>query len=115
MIGSFIIMGKGWGTIRTGGHFVSFWRLIAFTFVELAVITFIPDLVTPLVQNTLFTYSNYITGITSALVGTFIAWFVYSFEYNYRTQYKWAVIGCCYLITIANIMFYHCVVLGTTC
>jgi cbb3-type cytochrome oxidase subunit 3 len=115
MLGSFVIMGRRWGTVITSRKFAPFWNLVAFFLVEIGVVVFLPDAVTPFVQRFLFLYQSYITGMTSALIGTFIAWFVYSFEYNHRTQYKWAAILACYLITAGNIAVCHYGILGTAC
>jgi hypothetical protein len=54
--------------------------------------SFILEVLAATVEKFLFAFSSYVIGMTSALVGTFIALFIHSFGYDFRTQYKWAVL-----------------------
>jgi hypothetical protein len=73
MVGSFVIMGKKGGTVVGNQQFQPFWNLVVFFLVEIGVWVFAPNVATPFVENFLLLHASYITGMTSALIGTFIA------------------------------------------
>jgi len=115
MIGSIVTVGQGWGTILRSRTFAPFWKLFAFFFLEILAYVVLQDAAIGIIEQFLRTNILYVTGLTSALIGVFFLWFVYSFGFSLKTQYKWAFPVICILISVGNIVVYHCAVLGIQC
>jgi len=107
MVGSLVIVGEGWGKIRRGKQFVGFWKLFAYLVLEAIIVTFASDFVISNIEMFLLAHLEYLVGITTAVLGTFFIWFVYTFDFNIRTQNKWVFPLVCYIITVANYYWFN--------
>jgi hypothetical protein len=50
---------------------------------------------------------NYLTGITSGVVGTFYVWFFWSGGWILRRGLRWVLPVLCYGVTAFNLLSYH--------
>lgn len=104
MVGSIVISGEGWGKIRGSNRFAKFWSLFLYVIIEVLAWLFISDPLTACIQSLLYQNIGFIIGITTAVLGTFFWWFVYTLSYDIKTQWKWIVPVVCYGITALNLL-----------
>lgn len=104
MAGSVVISGQGWGKIRGKNKFAKFWSLFLYFIIEVLVWVLISDSLIAYVQGLLYRNIGFTTGITTAVLGAFFYWFVYTLDYDIKTQWKWVLPVVCIGITILNLL-----------
>lgn len=104
MVGSVVVTGEGWLKLRSGDSFVSFWTGFRYAIVETILITTLLELFGPLVADLIRSNLIYLPGMISFMVGTFLAWFIYSVDLSFRTQGKIVWILACYTVSIVNMI-----------
>lgn len=106
MVSGFLVtIGKPhWGKLNPKGDFIGLWRLFGYFVFEVLVIAFVFEWGSPLIDTYLHIYLDYIIGISSAVFGIFFIWFVYTLDYDIKTQYKWAFPTICFTIAFLNLI-----------
>jgi len=106
MVGSIVIVGEGWGKIRFQNRFAPFWKLFVYFLLEIVAYVALTDMATDYIEGILLANSQCLLGITSGVLGTFFLWFVYSFDFDIRTDKKWVFPLVCYGIAVLNFSNY---------
>lgn len=108
MIGDFVIMGKNHnGKLRDDNEWAGFWSLIGYLLFSVLVSVVVSFVASPFIADFLLMNFAYVVGITTGILGTFFVWFVYSFDYDITTQWKWAFPLISYLVTAINVAGLH--------
>lgn len=94
--------GEHKGKIRRNNQWAGFWRLFGFAVIEAVFIWFFFALLSPFMESFLREILIYNLGIVSFVVGLFFIWFVYSFDFDFKTQWKWIFPIVCFAISVLN-------------
>lgn len=107
MIGNFVVYGEHWGKLPWSERFESPLKLFAWLLALIIIALVVTDLASPIVQDWLSSNVDYLTGITSGVIGTFYVWFIWSGDWDFTTDYKWVPPVVCYGMTLLNIYLNH--------
>jgi hypothetical protein len=108
MIGSFVLIGHGFGKIRTSGKFKGLWTLFGYAVLEAIAFVMLQGPTTSIIELFLTTQARYISGITAAMFGTFFVWFVRALDLRITRDYRWILPVVCYGIAVSDLWFYPC-------
>lgn len=92
------------GKIFVNNHFIGFWRLLGYTLLIAGLFTLLLEVLSPYIDTFMYASLNYYFGISTFVFGIFFLWFVYAFDYDIKTQWKWAFPVICFGIFILNIV-----------
>lgn len=92
------------GKIFFDNRFIGFWRLFLYSILLLGLLTILFEWLSPYFDAFLNANLTYYFGISAFIIGLFFCWFVYAFDYDVKTQWKWVFPLVCFLITILNIV-----------
>jgi hypothetical protein len=92
------------GKIFCNNQFIKFWRLFAYTVLLLTSFAVLFDLLSPYMDAFMFSNLNFYFGLSSLVMGIFFIWFVYAFDFSFKTQRKWVFPVVCFSITALNIV-----------
>jgi len=112
MVGSIVWIGPGFAKIRTGNQFVSLWKVFVYIILEAIAWAVLEGPISGGIEMLLHAAIIYISGITTAMIGTFFWWLVRAFDYKIRKDFRWLVPLICYVITVFNLVSYNFVVPG---
>jgi hypothetical protein len=104
MIGDLAVFDDGFGKLRDGDTFVGFWTAFKYLVIGVAIAVGITEFVSPYLQTFIFSHFEYSIGMTSFMLGTFLLWVVYAFDFDIKTQGKWLFAVVCYIIAVLNIV-----------
>jgi hypothetical protein len=115
MVGSFVLIGRGFGKIRTSGKFKGFWTLFIYTLLEAIAFVTLQGPITGIIELFLRTQARYISGLTAGMFGTFFVWFVRALDFRITRDYRWIFPVVCYGIAASDLWFYPCIDMGFMC
>jgi hypothetical protein len=107
MVGSIVWIGPGFAKIRTGNQFVSLWKVFVYVILEAIAWAVLEGPISEGIEMLLRVALIYISGITTAMIGTFFWWLVRAFDYKITRDFRWLVPGICYAITLFNLWSYN--------
>jgi hypothetical protein len=107
MLGSVVIVGDGWGKIRFGNEVAPYWKLFGYAIAEIIIYSWLSNPLTNMLEAFLMENLPFAIGIFTFVLGIFFVWFVYTFDFDIRTDYKWAFPVVCFLITGANVFLFR--------
>jgi len=103
MVGSVVWIGPGFGKIRTGNQFVGFWKIFVYVILEAIAFVALQGPITGIIEMLLYTAVIYISGITTAMLGTFFWWLVRALDFKITKDKRWIVPAICYAMTVFNL------------
>lgn len=99
MLGSVVLIGHGFGKIRTSGRFASLWKIFIYALLEGILFVKLQGPVTNIIEMLLRDAVIYISGITTSMLGTFFLWLVHTLDFKITKEYRWVFPMVCYGIT----------------